>query len=418
MNVAYKILAVSVFSAGMLAGCAGRPQGVLSEYRGSVAVEPTVRMLVATTRSDKGVPAGEVFGGERGRGMSFADIHISIPPDGARAVGDVQWPSRLPGNPAKEFVTLRAERLDQQQALGRFYARLKTTPHRHVLVFVHGYNTRFEEAVFRFAQIVHDSRTPALPLLFTWPSRGKLLAYAYDRESANYSRDALEAVLQHLAKDKAVLEVSILAHSMGNWVTLEALRQMAIRDTRIAPKIKNVMLAAPDVDVDVFRRQIAAIGERRPPFTLFVSQDDRALAISQRVWGNEARVGAVDPSKEPYRSIFARARVSVIDLTKRQSNDRANHAKFASSPQVVRMIGARLASGQVLSDSRPGLGERVGLAATGAARTVGSAAGLAVSVPLAVVDGRTRDSLGSQVDHLGGSVKDTIGSVGTVVPGQ
>src|SRR5690606_30137597 len=137
-----------------------------------------------------------------------------------------------------------------------FYSRLNSTPHRRVLVFVHGYNTRFEEAVYRFAQIVHDSRAPALPVLFTWPSRGRLLEYAYDRESANYSRDALEAILQTMAKDKAVGEISILAHSMGNWVTLEALRQMSIRNGALSPKIKSVMLAAPDVDVDVFRRQI------------------------------------------------------------------------------------------------------------------------------------------------------------------
>ena len=78
---------------------------------------------------------------------------------------------------------------------------------------------------------------------------------------------------------------------MGNWVTLEALRQMAIRDKAIAPKIRNVMLAAPDVDFDVFRRQIAEIGVQNAPFTLFVSRDDSALAISSKLWGNAARVG-------------------------------------------------------------------------------------------------------------------------------
>ena len=65
--------------------------------------------------------------------------------------------------------------------------------------------------------------------MFTWPSRGSVWAYGYDRESANYSRDALERLLQFLSKDPAVGEISVLAHSMGNWVALEALRQMAIR---------------------------------------------------------------------------------------------------------------------------------------------------------------------------------------------
>ena len=146
--------------------------------------------------------------------------------------------------------------------------------------------------------------------------------------------------------------------------------------------------------------------------------DDKALAVSRRVWGNEARVGQVDPRMEPYRTIFAKARISVIDLTDKKTSDPVNHAKFAESPQVVRLIGRRLAQGQVLTDAQSGLGERVSLLATGAAKTVGSAAGLAVSVPLAVVDGRTRESLGAQARHLGGSVGDTIGSVGGVVTGR
>ena len=247
--------------------------------------------------------------------MHFADIAVSVPPDGARKPGDVQWPENGGGNPMTEFTTISAERISKEQALDRFYARLRKTPHRNVLLFVHGYNTRFEEAVYRFAQISHDAKAPAVPLLFTWPSRGRLLAYTYDRESANYSRDALEAVLQYLVKDKSVNEVTLLAHSMGNWVAMEALRQMAIRDKGINKKIKTVMLAAPDIDVDVFRRQIAAIGDNRPPFYLFVSQDDKALAASRRVWGGNARVGAVNPEQEPYRSMFAKEKITVIDLT-------------------------------------------------------------------------------------------------------
>jgi esterase/lipase superfamily enzyme len=70
----------------------------------------------------------------------------------------------------------------------------KQTGRSKVLVFVHGFNNRFDDAVYRFAQIVHDSKAQVIPVLFTWPSLGetRLRAYTYDRESANYSRDALE----------------------------------------------------------------------------------------------------------------------------------------------------------------------------------------------------------------------------------
>ncbi|MDB5569763.1 MAG: esterase [Hyphomicrobiales bacterium] len=413
MNLRTPLALVALLS---LAACGGRPEGVLTPTGAQAPGATRVDLLVATTRSADNVPAGEMFGGERAIGLNFADISVSIPPDAVRQRGEVQWPARMPPDPMREFATLKADRLDQAEALRRFHARVKVTPHRSVLLFVHGYNTRFEEAVYRLAQVTHDSRAPALPLLFTWPSRGKLMAYTYDRESANYSRDALESVLQYLAKDPAVGEITILAHSMGNWVTLEALRQMAIRDGRVASKIKNVMLAAPDVDVDVFRRQIRVIGDKRPPFTLFVSQDDKALGLSRRLWGNTPRLGAVDPAQEPYRTDFARDGLRVVDLTGEQSSDSLNHGKFAGSSEVVQMIGGNLVSGQALSDGKAGLGETLGLVAQGAASTVGRAASIAISAPVALVDARTRSGLSDQIEDLGGQVKGTLSSAGDAVP--
>jgi esterase/lipase superfamily enzyme len=94
------------------------------------------------------------------------------------------------------------------------------------LVFVHGFNNPFDDAVYRFAQIVHDSKAPAIPVLFAWPSLGELplRAYTYDRESTYFSRDAIEELLDTLARQPRATEVNVLAHSMGNWITLEALR--------------------------------------------------------------------------------------------------------------------------------------------------------------------------------------------------
>ncbi|MGL5734911.1 MAG: alpha/beta hydrolase, partial [Beijerinckiaceae bacterium] len=331
--------------------------------------------------SDRNAGPGEMFTGERAVGLNFADIAISIPPDGARQAGEIQWPSTPPGNPATDFVTVRADRIDQPTALRRFYARLGQTKHRSVLIFVHGYNTRFEEAVYRLAQIVHDARAPVLPLLFTWPSRGELLSYPYDQESATYSRDALEAVLQTVSKDPAVGEVSILAHSMGNWVTVEALRQMAIRNKVIAPKIKNIILAAPDIDVDVFRRQMRSIGVQHPPVTIFISRDDKALSLSKRISGSTERVGSINPDEEPYKSQLRElgsGRVNVIDLSHVEGGDPLGHTKFAQSPAVVQLIGRRLASGQRLNESG-GLGDTLGSTATGVFTGIGKITGGVVS---------------------------------------
>lgn len=402
-----------VAGALLLAGCAGDVKGVLLPVASTARDTSKVSMFVATTRAPD-QDAGVLFSGERGE-PAFAEMTVSIPPATRRKVGEVQWPSQLPGNPETDFVTLKVERLDRAQAVARFNKAVRKVPKRRVMVFIHGFNNRFEDAVYRFAQIVHDSSAGVVPILFTWPSRGSVFAYGYDRESGNYSRTTLENLLQDLARDPAVGEVSILAHSMGNWVTMEALRQMAIRNGSIPPKIANVMLAAPDVDVDVFRSQISDIHGKLPRFTVFVSQDDRALAVSRRVWGSTARLGAIDPDTEPYRTELAKAGMTVVNLTKLRSGDKLNHGKFAESPEVVQLIGTRLVEGQSITDSRVGLGDRLIQVTAGTAAAVGNVAGLAISAPLAVVDPHTRRNFNDRVEEVGRSVSDAGQATGDAV---
>jgi esterase/lipase superfamily enzyme len=333
-----------------------------------------VEMLVATTRAPDASPA-IMFSGQRGEGVAFADIEVSLPPDRSRKIGEVQWPQAVPGNPATDFVTRKTQIIDRTTALAWVDREAKGSAKRQVLVFVHGFNNKFEDAVYRFAQIVHDSGSGAVPVLFTWPSKGDVLSYGYDRDSTDYSRTQLETLLRSLAGDPQVGEISILAHSMGNWLALESLRQMAIRDGRVNGKIRNVLLASPDVDVDVARTQIADMGPNRPQFSLFVSRDDKALGLAKDLWGGSTRLGAIDPSVEPYHSQLAAERITVFDLTAVKSADTMGgalgHTKFATSPQIVQLIGSRLASGQAITDSREDLGDQF-QGATGAVSNLGS----------------------------------------------
>ncbi|MCC2608327.1 alpha/beta hydrolase [Neorhizobium sp. Rsf11] len=397
------IIVVTVLA--VLSGCAGRPEGVLVPTEARAAQTSKVDVLVATTRRPSETP-GMLFSGERGKDLQVTEIGVSVPPDSAREIGQVQWPKKLPANPAKEFATISVTPMAPQSAQGWLKQHLPKS--RRVLVFVHGFNNRYEDAVYRFAQIVHDSKADVAPVLFTWPSRGSIFAYNYDKESTNYSREALEEMLRRLSQEPTVGEVTIMAHSMGSWLTVEALRQMAIRDGRVAPKIQNVILASPDLDVDVFSHQLAEIGEKRPHFTLFVSRDDRALSLSRRISGNIDRLGQVDPTVEPYRSEFEKAGIVVLDLTALKTGDRLNHGKFAESPEVVKLLGNRLIAGQTVTDSNVGLGERLGAVAVGTAQTVGSAASVAVSAPIAIFDPATRRTYNEQVDRFGNAVGNTV----------
>ncbi len=390
--------------------CAGRPTGVLLPVATTEPVAGTSRvdMLVATTRksaADRGV----LFSGERGDAVTYTDLAVSIPPDATRQPGTVQWPKSLPGNPATDFVALRADPVDRSRVAAWTGRSVRRGTKRHVLVFVHGFNNKFEDAVFRFAQIVHDSGAEVAPVLFTWPSKGSVLAYGYDRESTNFSRNGLETLLRDLAKDPNVAEVTVLAHSMGNWLTLESLRQMAIRDRRVAPKIRNVILAAPDVDMDLAREAFRDMGSDRPRLTLMVSGDDQALAVSRLVWGNSVRLGAIDPSVEPYRSELQRQNIDVLNLSTVKGNDPLNHGKFASG-DVVALLGKRLADGQPISDGQVGLGDRLVSTAAGAASTVATGAALAVAAPVAILDPQTRETYGEHLSNVGSGLRETVGS--------
>lgn len=396
-----------------IAGCGGRPIGVMQAAGTVPPGTSKVDLLVATTRAADDNPA-VLFSGERGTGLTVNAVDVSIPPEANRKVGQVQWPKRLPADPLRDFVTVSVDPLEGERA-GETWLKSHMPKSRRVLVFVHGFNNRYEDAVYRFAQIVHDSHADVAPVVFTWPSRASIFDYNYDKESTNYSRDALEELLTRTAANPAVSDVTIMAHSMGTWLTVEALRQMAIRNGHVASKINNVILASPDLDVDVFGRQFVSLGKEKPHFTIFVSQDDRALALSRRISGNVDRLGQIDPSAEPYRSKLEAAGITVLDLTKLKGGDRLNHGKFAESPEVVKLIGDRLIAGQTITDSQVGLGEAVGAVAMGAAQTAGSAVSVAVSTPIAIFDPRTRRNYDAQLKRLGQSMNNTVGSVGDSV---
>lgn len=368
----------------LIGGCAGRPKGVmLPVATAPPAAASKVSMLVATTRTPSGTPA-TLFNGERSPKPFLTAISISIPPEKVRQVGSVQWPQRLPPNPATDFSVTNVSQL-QTAADGRSWFR-RNIVGGHALVFVHGFNNTYEDSVFRLAQIVHDSSAEATPILFTWPSRAKLFAYNYDKESTNYSRTALEQTLHVLADDPDVKDITILAHSMGTWLTMESLRQMGIRDGHVHRKIHNVILASPDIDIDVFAKQFVEMGAPKPKFTIFVSQDDRALAASRFISGEVSRLGAINPTDEPYRSKLERAGITAIDLTKVETEDGLHHGKFAESPQIVQLIGRRLVTGQTLTDSDISLGDGITAVVAGTAKGVGTIAAATVAAPANLVE--------------------------------
>jgi len=243
--------------------------------------DPT--LLVVTTRKPSG-PVAPFFGSDRGN-LTFAEAQMS--PPGRGIAGQVS--SVVNGDWAVLGVSNRtsndAERAFAEAANGR-----------DVLLYVHGYNETFESAARSASQLSHSLEFQGRTAMFSWPSGGKLFDYAYDRESALWSRDGFVQALKALVANPTVGRIHIVAHSMGTFLTLEGLRELR-ESADVYARIGSVILASPDIDIDAFEQTVSKLGPLARRMTLIIDPGDRALAISARLAGGVARAGAADRSR-------------------------------------------------------------------------------------------------------------------------
>ncbi len=342
----------------MLSACGPAP--MLVPFDGPVAkVQP---VFVATSRNEEGgVPPA--YGGERAREIHYAEYDVSIPPN--RGPGDLALPGRT-ADPTTDFVTVGSERYANEAAfiaaVNKVLAPLSAED-RHITLYIHGYNTGFAFSVLRAAQVAEDYRLKGPVVVFSWPSAERPTHYVYDRDSTLYSRDQFVQTVKALAKTRAT-GINVLAHSMGGFLVMEGLSRLALGgDQATLNKVSAVILAEPDIDVDVFRTQVAGLDLRRLGVVVLVSDRDRVLLLSSFVAGGTPRLG------EPQNlETLRRLGVIVVDLSNFSDGTFAEHNAFQRSPELLAMIG----SGELEAALRTGEeGENI---VVGALNAVGSVA--------------------------------------------
>lgn len=331
-----KSVLLAILFACLACACAGRPNSLLIPIDGSVEGATTQNVFSISTRETSTKP-GEIYSGERSETSSTKIVTVSIPP--THISGELEWPEK--GDPQTEFSVLDVVSPTTKDV--RAWFRNQDTD-GHVLIFTHGYNTRYGEAVLRLAQLTNDLDVKAAPVLFTWPSRGKLGSYLYDKESASIARDTLEQIIRIAAASPETKSITMFAHSMGSWITMEALRQYAIRKDALDPKITNIILASPDIDVDLFETQVDALGDQRPLITILLSTDDKALSLSRVLAGNVSRLGNVDVYDETYAAKLADiSGIKLVDLSGLDDDDGLHHSRFAEAQEAIDYVGAQIA---------------------------------------------------------------------------
>ncbi len=324
----------------LLSGCIGDGAGSsmnLFASRPMTAAQSVTLFIASTRRDDRRV--GESVGDG---GVHHAMAMMNVPP--GHQPGIIEAPTFGKPNPNSHFTMLNARAMTPERFASEIGSHIsgRVGADRDILLYVHGFNTSLEEARLRLTQVVVDARFGGVPVLFTWPSESGMLSYVSAKERATASRDALQGLIRDLAATPGVGRVHVLAHSMGSWLAMEALRENAIAGhPDLGGKLGDVMLAAPDIDLGVFRQQMVRLGSAAR-VSIFVSRGDRALSLSSRLAGDRPRVGAMDPKNAQDATDLRNLGVRVYDLSG-FSNGFIGHGAYADAPDVIRSIGAQLA---------------------------------------------------------------------------
>ncbi len=300
-----------------LGGCSGLGATGAAFDASSFSVDPT--LLIATTRKRvNGGRAKPWFGPDRAQAMTVARAKV-VPPDDSRlslaAVGLSDW------------------RLDEVEPISGDISELfAQASGLDVLIYVHGFKQTFETAALDAARLSDAIRFRGRTMVFSWPSKAGFFDYAYDRDSAMWSRDGLERVLHSIVAVPGASRIHIVAHSMGTMLTLESLRDLyAQYGDNVSARIGAVVFAAPDIDMDVFSSTVTRIGPLARKITVITATNDRALALSGQIAGGMTRVGAAE------KAAIEQLGVRVIDASA-SGWGIINHDLFLSNADVQRVI--------------------------------------------------------------------------------
>ncbi len=325
-----------------------------------------VPVYYGTDRARKDQPKRIDYGWERGRRLELGRALVTIPKEHEVPKVERPWAIKIPytniklyeaaEDPKRHFTIQEMKALTREEFLAFVKERLAASSRfeDHAVVFVHGYQTQFDSAVYRTAQITYDMDFDGAAFLYSWPSGGTLQGYTYDRESAAQAEIYLRQFLTMVAQETGAKTVSVIAHSMGNQLVLRVLQDLK-RSLPDGLKLSQLILAAPDVDRDSFENIVGSITGVAKGITLYAAANDQALQISRRVNGGVPRAGDV-PASGP----LVLEGVDTIDATATSMDTLGiNHSGYAENNALLNDIKQLIQTGLRPPESRVPTLERI-----------------------------------------------------------
>ncbi len=308
------------------------------EPEAMILIEPDedfveVPLFFATNRQELAEPTGnspaDFFSSENGP-LLYGFGTVTIPKIHEPGVLESQnWFSAIlfEPNPEKHVILKEMSTDDKENVFNAVRAQLENEEDA-ILVYVHGFNTSLEKGMRRAGQLTYDLSWHGPSFLFSWPSQAVGFDYFVDSTLAERSYARMEEFLKDLT-DQEPKKIVVIAHSMGTRVLSHGLARLAASDPDAANKITSVILAAPDIDEQVFKEDLAPIfqGLSGPDFTLYASSADSALTISKGANGFR-RIGDTTDGVPEIEGF------DVLDATQTESNF-FEHTYFAESTSIL-----------------------------------------------------------------------------------
>jgi esterase/lipase superfamily enzyme len=272
----------------------------------------------------------DFFGTERGK-LSYGLAEISIPL--SHKFGAMERPTQFfkvyeDENSEKHIMIQRINPLKFDEFVSTLNAKVKNANEKDIMIFVHGFNNTFGDAIRRAAQLTYDLRFEGIPITYSWPSQGGgVSTYMQDESSVQYTTPHLVDFLINVLENANGADVHIIGHSMGTRAVTNALKKISyiFRNKEV---FTNVILAAPDIDRDVFEVNLLPyVKKTTKMLTLYASSDDSALQASKTLH-NAPRLGQSD-------DIFIYEGLNTIDATGIDTSA-LGHSYFAEKEVIVK----------------------------------------------------------------------------------
>lgn len=292
-----------------------------------------VEVFYATDRARSGSPEpNEFYGYGRGE-LEYGTVTVSIP--SSHAPGAIERPSiwrlEFGPKPAKHVMVREIDPMDAGPYFEKMQAQVAKSEQKEAFVFVHGFNTRFDAAARRAAQLAYDMNYSGVPVLYSWPSAGKTFNYVADTAVVRLSGRRLFRFLEELHAKSGADTIHLVGHSMGNRALTDALELLALSTNAAEqpePMFGQIFFAAPDVDADLFREMVGTIRPLAERLTLYASENDWALAASRKLHGSAPRAGQAGDA------ILVEKEFDTVDMTN-LGEDMLAHTYFANDSSAL-----------------------------------------------------------------------------------